>query len=118
MIHHHIFHNGKVLPIEEVRLSPGQAGLMTGWGLFTTMRIFERVPFGYERHWHRLARDAERTRCPFPFVEGEVREQLDQVLRANAVVEGCARIYVIYNHASLWRSDENFPAADLLICSS
>jgi branched-chain amino acid aminotransferase len=118
MIHHHVFHNGKLLPIEDVRLSPGQAGLMTGWGLFTTLRIFERVPFAFERHWHRLSRDAERTRCPFPFVEEAVRDQMEEVLRANDVVEGCARIYVIYNHPSLWRSDEKFPVADLLLCSS
>jgi len=118
MIHHHIFHNGKLLAIDDVRLSPGQAGLMSGWGLFTTLRIFERVPFAFERHWKRLARDAERTRCPFPFVEGAVREQMDEVLRANDVAEGCARIYVVYNHSSLWSSGEKFPTADLLICSS
>lgn len=118
MIHHNIFHSGKLLPIDGVRLSPGQAGLMTGWGLFSTLRVFERVPFAFERHWQRLARDAERTRCPFPFVEAAVREQMDQVLRANNVVEGCVRIYVVYNHASLWRSDEQFPTADLMICSS
>ena len=26
MIHRHIFHNDRLLPIEQVRLSPGQAG--------------------------------------------------------------------------------------------
>jgi branched-chain amino acid aminotransferase len=118
MIHHHIFHNGELLAIDNVRLSPGQAGLMSGWGLFTTLRIFDRVPFAFERHWKRLARDAERTRCPFPFVEDVVREQMEQVLRANDVAEGCARIYIVYNHPSLWSSQEKFPAADLLICSS
>jgi len=118
MIHRQVFHNGKLLPIEQVRLSPGQAGLMSGWGLFTTLRIFERVPFAFERHWHRLSRDAETTHCPFPFEKAAVREQTEHVLRANHVVEGCVRIYVVYNHPSLWRSDEKFPAADLLICSS
>jgi len=34
------------------------------------------------------------------------------------VREGCARIYVIYNQVGFWRSDEDFPAADLVICSS
>jgi len=41
MIHRYIFHNEKLLPIEQVRLSPGQAGLLNGWGLFTTLRIVE-----------------------------------------------------------------------------
>jgi len=64
MIHRMVFHNGRLLPVEEVRLSPGQAGLLSGWGLFTTIRVIEGVPFAFERHWQRLARDAERTHCP------------------------------------------------------
>jgi hypothetical protein len=29
MIHRNVFHNGKLQPIEEVRLSPGQGGLLS-----------------------------------------------------------------------------------------
>ncbi len=118
MIHRFVFHNDRLLPIEEVRLSPGQAGLMSGWGLFTTIRVIESIPFAFERHWKRLARDAQRTLCPFPFEAETVRDQLNEVLRANEVREGCARIYMIYNQPGLWRSDESFPAADLVICSA
>ena len=118
MIHRFAFHNGRVRPIEEVRLSPGQSGLMSGWGLFTTMRVIEGIPFAFERHWKRLSRDAQRTHCPFPFDEETVRGQLGEVLQANQVREGCARIYVINNQTGHWRSDEGFPAADLLINSA
>jgi branched-chain amino acid aminotransferase len=118
MIHRYIFHNDKVLPVEQVRLSPGQSGLLNGWGLFTTMRIVQGVAFAFERHWKRLTRDAERTRCPFPFEEETVRAQMGEVLRANDVREGCARIYAFGNQTGSWRSDETFPAADLVICSS
>lgn len=118
MIHRAVYHNDRLMAIEEVRLSPGQSGLMSGWGLFTTMRVFEGVAFAFERHWKRLSRDAQRTRCPFPFSEEVVHGQLNEVLRANHVREGCARIYIIYNQAGFWRSEENFPAADVLICSA
>jgi len=118
MIHRLVCHNGRLLPVEDVRLSPGQSGLMSGWGLFTTMRIVEGIPFAFERHWKRLSRDAEKTHCPFPFDEGAARSQLAQVLSANKVQEGCARIYAMQNKIGFWRSDENFPDADLLICSS
>ena len=118
MIHRFVFHNDRLQPIEQVRLSPGQSGLMSGWGLFTTMRVIEGIPFAFERHWMRLARDAQRTHCPFPFDEEKVRGQLGEVLQANQVREGCARIYVIYNHPSLWRSDEGLPSADLLMYSA
>jgi len=118
MIHRYVSHNGKLSPIEEVRLSPGQAGLLSGWGLFSTLRIFEGIPFAFERHWKRLERDAQRTHCPFPFEPAAVQKQLEEVLRANQVREGCARIYVIYNQAGFWRSEEKFPAADLLLYSA
>lgn len=118
MIHRFVLHNGRVQPIEQVRLSPGQSGLLSGWGVFTTMRIVDGIPFAFERHWKRLARDAQRTHCPFPFDSEQVRTQLGEILGANSVREGCARIYVIYNQPGFWRSDEEFPPADLLICSS
>ena len=118
MIHRFVFHNHRIQPVEEVRLSPGQSGLLCGWGLFTTMRIIEGIPFAFERHWKRLARDAEKTHCPFPFDPETVRGQLNQVLGANEVREGCARIYVVHNQFGHWRSSEPFPVADLLICSA
>ena len=118
MIHRYVFHNDRVAPIEEVRLSPGQAGLLSGWGIFTTVRVFEGVPFAFERHWKRLERDACRTQCPFPFSAERVREQLGEVLRANHVKEGCARIYAVYNQVGFWRSGEEVPPADLIIYSA
>ena len=118
MIHHFVFHNDRVLPVESVRLSPGQAGLLNGWGLFTTIRIHDGIPFAFERHWSRLERDAERTHCPFPFVAEAVRGQLALLLEANTVREGAARIYAIYNQVGFWRSNENFPRVDLLLCSA
>jgi branched-chain amino acid aminotransferase len=118
MIHRFVFHNDRLLPVEDVRLSPGQAGLLSGWGLFTTIRIIEGIPFAFERHWKRLSRDADRTRCPFPFQAETVRDRLVEVLHANEVYEGCARIYVIQNRTGIWRSEEGFPAADLVICST
>ena len=118
MIHRFVFHNDRLLPVAEVRLSPGQAGLLNGWGLFTTVRIYEGIAFAFERHWKRLQRDAERTHCPFPFEENVARGQLGEVLRANQVREGAARIYMIYNQVGFWRSDEDFPRVDLLVCSA
>lgn len=115
MIHRFVFHNDRVVPIEEVRLSPGQAGVINGWGIFTTVRIVEGVAFAFERHWHRIERDASRTHIPFSFKMETVRGQLSEVIRTNRVTEGCARVYMIYNQAGFWRSDENFPPVDLIL---
>src|ERR1700733_11667812 len=111
VIHRQVFHNDRLLPIEQVRLSPGQAGLLSGWGLFTTLRIAGGVPFAYERHWKRLEKDAARTHCPFPFDAQQVRSQLYEVLQANNVLEGTARIYAIFNQPGFWSSEEKFRPA-------
>ena len=118
MIHRKVFHNDRIVPIEEVRLSPGQAGLLSGWGLFTTLRIFEGEAFAYERHWRRLEKDAARTHLPLPFSGAKVRVHLRELLRANQVREGTARIYIIYNQVGFWQSDENLPEVDLLLYSA
>jgi branched-chain amino acid aminotransferase len=115
VIHRQVFHNGRIGPIEQVRLSPGQGGLMNGWGLFTTMRIFQGEAFAYERHWRRLEKDAARTRLPFPFDPAQVRRHLYELLSANQVVEGTARIYMIYNRVGFWQSDEPMPEVDLIL---
>ena len=115
MIHGHVYHNHRLLPIEQVRLSPGQAGLLSGWGLFTTLRIFEGEPFAFERHWSRLERDAARTHLPFPFDADAVCAEVRELCRVNQVKEGTARIYVVYNKAGFWQSDESFPEVDLIV---
>lgn len=118
MIHRLIFHNDRILPVEEARFSPGQAGLLNGWGLFTTMRIFQGEAFAYERHWRRLQKDAGRIRLPFPFDAAEVRRHLGDLLAANRVVEGTARIYLIYNRTGFWQGEEDLPEVDLMLCTA
>src|SRR5271154_1238917 len=115
VIHRHIFHNGQFLPLEQARLSPGQAGLFCGWGLFTTLQIVRAEPFAFERHWRRLERDAARTRVPFPFDRQQVRSHLRELIELNHVREGTARIYAIYNQVGFWQSGEPFPQVDLLL---
>ena len=118
MIHPNVFHNDALLPIEKVRLSPGQAGLICGWGIFTTLRISRGEAFAYERHWRRLEKDAAITRLPMPYTAAKVRVHLHEVIRANQVTEGCARVYLVYNTAGFWQSDEKQPQVDLIIYSA
>jgi len=115
LIHRNVFHNELLLPMEKVRLSPGQAGVICGWGLFTTLRIVDGEAFAFERHWRRLEKDAAIIRMPMPYAGPRVRVNLQEVIRANDVIEGCARIYLVYNQVGFWRSDEAVPAVDLVI---
>jgi len=118
VIHRNVFHNDGLLPIEKVRLSPGQAGLICGWGIFTTLRIFHGEAFAYERHWRRLEKDAALIHLPMPYTSAKVRVHLQEVIRANQVTEGCARVYLIYNSVGFWQSSEDRPVVDLIIYTS
>lgn len=118
MIHPQVFHNDAVQPIEKVRWSPGQAGLICGWGLFTTVRIARGEAFAYERHWRRLEKDAALTRLPLAYSGAKVRVQLQEVIRANKVQEGCARIYLVWNTVGFWKSEEKMADVDLVITTA
>jgi branched-chain amino acid aminotransferase len=118
VIHRNIFHNDTLKSIEKVRLSPGQTGLICGWGIFTTMRISRSEAFAYERHWRRLEKDAAVIRMPMPYTGPKVRVNLHEVIRANKVTDGCARIYLVYNSVGFWQGDEQLPQVDLIICSA
>lgn len=118
MIHRNVFHNEELKPIDKVRWSPGQAGLICGWGLFTTARIVKGEAFAYERHFRRLEKDAALTRLPMPYTGAKVRVHLQEVIRANKVEEGCARIYLLWNTVGYWKSDEKMPEVDLVITTA
>jgi branched-chain amino acid aminotransferase len=118
VIHRYVLQNEELRPVEKTRWSPGQAGLICGWGLFTTVRIARGEAFAYERHWRRLEKDATLTRLPMPYSGARVRVMLQEVIRANEVKEGCARIYLVWNTVGGWRSDEKMPEVDLVITSA
>jgi branched-chain amino acid aminotransferase len=110
-----IFHNDRIAPLGEVRLSPGQVGLLTGWGVFTTLRIYRGVPFAFERHWARMARDAARLEIPLPYEQMAVRQAVVELARANHRPEGVARLSLVKNQGGLWAQADDLPPTDLLI---
>jgi branched-chain amino acid aminotransferase len=118
VIHRFVFHNEELVPVEEARWSPGQAGLICGFGLFTTARIVQGEAFAYERHWRRLEKDAALTRLPMVYSGAKVRVHLQEAIRANKVKEGCSRIYLVWNSVGYWKSDETFPQVDLVITTA
>jgi len=118
VIHRFVLQNEEVKPVEKTRWSPGQAGLICGWGLFTTVRIVRGEAFAYERHWRRIEKDAALTRLPMTYTGARVRVQLQELIRTNKVKDGCARIYLVWNTVGSWRSDEKMPEVDLVITTA
>ena len=115
MLHKYIWHNDRIVPVEKARFSPGQAGLLNGWGVFTTLRIYGGRPFAFDLHWKRLTTDASRLQIPVQLRAESVFEHLARLIDANQVKEGCARIYFVYNRIGYWISDEPMPDVDLIL---
>ncbi len=115
MLHKFVYRNDHVVSMQEVRLSPGQAGLLNGWGVFTTIRIYEGQPFAFDRHWSRLATDANRLKIPLEWQPDNVLAHLGELIDSNHVKDGCARIYFVYNRVGSWVSDEPMPEVDLIL---
>src|SRR5512133_2841680 len=116
-MHPFVFHNDELLPIEQARLSPGQAGLINGWGVFTTVRTYRGQPFRLDKHLERLERDARILEIPLPVGYDALRERFMRLAAANKVGEACVRIYFIHNKIGIWKSAEPFPTVDLLMYS-
>jgi branched-chain amino acid aminotransferase len=110
-----IFHNDRVLPLSEAHLSPGQVGLLMGWGVFTTLRVYRGLPFAFERHWARMSRDAERLGIPMPYSREAVARAVEELVRANGHPECMARLSCVKNHGGLWAQADGHPEVDLLI---
>jgi branched-chain amino acid aminotransferase len=109
-----ILHNYRVIPVEEIRLSPAQAGLLTGLGVFTTLRLYRGQPFRFDLHWQRMARDVNRLGVPLCYEEPAVREAIIRVANANGRQEGAVRLSFIKNSGGLWSPPPNHPPTDLL----
>lgn len=110
-----IFHNDRIIPLPEAHLSPGQMGLLMGWGVFTTLRIYEGRPFAFDRHWARMSRDAERLGMNLGREREAVRRAVCKLAETNDRPEGMARVSFVKNHGGLWAHASNRPETDLLI---
>ncbi|MEA2932626.1 MAG: branched-chain amino acid aminotransferase [Actinomycetota bacterium] len=78
----HVWINGDVLDGDRARVSPFDHGLLTGDGVFETLRVYRGVPFAARRHLDRLALSAAAMGlpCPPPDV---LRLAMEEVIAAN-----------------------------------
>jgi branched-chain amino acid aminotransferase len=82
------------------RVSPFDHGLLTGDGVFETLRVTQGTPFALRRHLDRLARSAAGMRLPCPSAE-VVRRAMAEVVEANSLAEGRLRVTVTGGPAAL-----------------
>lgn len=86
-----IWVNGRLSQAEDARVSPFDHALLTGDGVFETLKVEKGVPFAVRRHLERLNRSAAGLGLDPPPAD-RVRAALSQVVEANGLTDGVARI--------------------------
>ena len=114
MLHRFILHNDRVQEATELSLSPGQVGLLSGWGVFSTLRVADGVLFAWERHWARIARDAKALHVPLPEDPERVRTNLLELLDANGAHNCTLRLVIVRNGGGMWAGPSNGRVSDVI----
>jgi branched-chain amino acid aminotransferase len=114
VIHRFVLHNGAIREASDRLFSPGQVGLLSGWGVFTTLRVTEGVLFAFERHWARIARDAEAFHVPLPDAPEQVRRSLLDLVEANRAYHATLRLAIVRNTGGMWAGPSTGRGSDLI----
>jgi len=102
-MHRFLLHNDQILEAGARGLAAGQVGLLSGWGVFSTIRVADGVLFAFERHWDRMRRDADKLRVPFPAEPEWMHARLLRLVEANNAEHATMRVVVVRNHGGLWQ---------------
>ena len=113
-----IYHNERIIDAAEAKVAPTLAGLLYGWGVFTTLRIYDASAFAFERHWERLLRHAEKVRVSVPLESEQAKSALDELITANSTKQGRARLTILKGEAGTWRGVSEREADVLIFTSS
>ena len=114
MLHSYLLHNSEIRPSSQPLLAGGQVGLLSGWGVFTTMRVVDGIPFAFERHWARMIRDAAALKVPMPPDSDAVRRSLLELIEANRAFQSTLRLVVVRNRGGLWEGPSIGRASDVI----
>jgi branched-chain amino acid aminotransferase len=114
VLHRYILHNDQIQPVTDLSLSPGQVGLLAGWGVFSTLRVADGVLFAWDRHWARIQRDAAAFHVSVPHDPESVRRKLIELVEANQAPNCTLRLVVVRNGGGMWAGPSNGRESDLI----
>ncbi len=113
-MHRFLLHNGEIRKTTDLLVSAGQTGYLNGWGVFSTLRVYEGALFAFGRHYGRMRRDAELVHVPLQFSSRELETQLLKLIEANNVLNGTLRVAVVRNRGGIFEEPAIQKNADLV----
>jgi len=109
-----MLHNDRIEEASSRTLSPGQVGLLSGWGVFSTLRVAEGVLFAFERHYERMRRDAAKLRVSLPMDADSMLANLLRLTEANEAWQATMRVCVVRNRGGIWEGPGVTTDSDLI----
>ena len=114
MLHRHILHNESIVGGTDLVLAPSQVGLLSGWGVFTTLRVADGVLFAWDRHWARIKRDAAAFHVPLPNDPEQVQRKLLDLVEANHAHNSTLRLVIVRNGGGMWANPRHERPSDVI----
>jgi branched-chain amino acid aminotransferase len=114
VLHRYVLHNDQIQLVTDLSLSPGQVGLLAGWGVFSTLRVADGVLFEWDRHWARIQRDAAAFHVALPHDSDTVRRKLVELVEANQAPHCTLRLVIVRNGGGMWAGPSNGRESDLI----
>jgi branched-chain amino acid aminotransferase len=114
VLHRNVLHNDQIQLVTDLALSPGQVGLLAGWGVFSTLRVADGVLFAWDRHWARIQRDAVALHVELPYDSETVRLKLLELIDANQAANCTLRVVIVRNGGGMWAGPSNGRESDLI----
>src|SRR5580704_2529450 len=113
-MHRFSLHNDEIHEVSDHVLSPGQVGLLSGWGVFSTIKVIDGVLFAFERHWARMSRDAALMRVPLPLDAARVENNLLRLMEKNKAFHSTMRVVVVRNRGGMWEGPDQMRLSDII----
>jgi branched-chain amino acid aminotransferase len=113
-MHRFILHNDEIHDASEKLLEAGQVGLLSGWGVFTTIKVIGGVLFAFERHWARMSRDAALMRVPLPADPARLENNLLRLVERNGAELATMRVNVVRNQGGLFEGPNITRPSDVI----
>lgn len=107
MMHPRIIHNSRLVDAAKARMGAVTPVSLYGRGVFTTLAIYNGQPFLYSSHWARLIDHATRAGVDgSQYLEASVRDLLAQLIEANKIRNGRARVTLLATtERGVWRTE-------------
>jgi branched-chain amino acid aminotransferase len=95
--------NGELLP-DDAPIAATSAGTLVGWGVFTTIGVWNTKPFALDLHLQRLHHDAAKAQIEYSIAGETLAQAVQQVIKSEGIERGLARITITQRGDGRWNT--------------